>query len=282
MVDLSRNIDNLTGLLRGVQQDKLKHEYDMKNLGLAQIGLQNQSANIAGQQGLDVAKLERENFLNEPVTMRQLFMTRPGKSPEEAQAAIDSLPKEMKPFLDNPEFVFPRGKWHELYRNTRAGMAKAQAEQQRHEELMGERRLTREQSAAQSGLDRASRERIAKEGLRTTEKVAGMRSEKDTSSTMQKEVEYIAKTKGVAPVQALEEWKLSKSLPERIRLFNNEIDALNEDLDLMGPDKAQEKAMKVEQLRQMYGVGQQDLGLKAPQKQADYMTTLPPGFQLDQ
>jgi hypothetical protein len=119
---------------------------------------------------------------------------------------------------------------------------------------------------AQQQADNAFRLGTERNALERSKMDLGLGGAKDNRSTMQKEVEYIAQTKGIAPEQALLEWQQSKSEPERIRLYNEEIKALNENMFDTSPEAKAAKEAEVSRLKEIYGIGK--IAGNKPQEQS--------------
>jgi hypothetical protein len=71
---------------------------------------------------------------------------------------------------------------------------------------------------------------------------------KDSRSTMQKDVEFISQVLNVSKKEALAQYRSDKTLPERLRLYNNEVDAIRKDYSL-DDDK---KAEKIQRLKEHF------------------------------
>jgi len=228
---VAREINNLSNRIGNITARNQSNDLALANLDYNQ-------KNIEGQQGLQMAKLQREKWLTEPVTIGQAIDTHPKWSPEQKQAIKMSMPEKERDSILN------------------------------HPATRGTLNATLEKLSQQSKEDQYKQQMLA---LRGREVTAKEKEPRDNRSNMQKEVEYIRNVKGVSPIEALAEWQKSKSLPERIRLYNNELTALNEDLTISPKDKPS----KVEQLRQLYGISDaMNQPQQAPQGSSDYIKSL--------
>jgi len=249
---VSRSINNLADRIGGLSAQRNAHDERMMDYGLAEANLGLREREMQGQQNVELAKAKRDQWLNEEVTGRQAIMTHPKMTDEQKKAFITNLEKSTDPefakyILDGA--IYKRGKWAEAARNAISA----------HQERTQKAQLEQQKLGIQK-----DRNAILRSG-----------GAKDNRSTMQKEVEYIAQTNGISPQQALVQWQKSKSLPERIRLFSEEVKALNDDITLFGEEGSKIKAQKIQELRDLYGV--QDLPGDTPQS----TPALPPGFVMD-
>jgi hypothetical protein len=265
MVDyglVSRQINHLTSQIGGITDRNLAHEETMSRLGLAsaQTGFENK--NIEGQHAVELAKQKREQFLNEEVTGRQAILSAPKLSDEQKQTMIKTIEQQgHKEILDG--MVYKRGSWVKALRDTIADRTKQSSTEKQQDRMYG------------LGLQRLN---VEKQRAATA---------KDNRPNMQKEVEYISQIKGIPPQAALDEWISNKTLAERIRAYNNEIDSLDNDLSLMGPKGAPLKEQKIKQLRELFRIdqlpgnpAQPDIG--AQKQKGGKIPPLPPVFELVQ
>lgn len=107
-------------------------------------------------------------------------------------------------------------------------------------------------------------------------------SEKDNRSTMEKEVDFIMRTRKTTWEKALDEWQSTKSQGERIRLYNNEIGILNEDPEFRVLKNENPKAAedKIRELRELFGIDKITKEKKID-KSGTGIPELPAGFVLD-
>jgi hypothetical protein len=246
MVDyglVSRSISGLADRVGNITAQDQAHQRAMKGFDIQKTGLGLRAKEQAGQQDVELAKAEKEAWDNEYVLGEQAIDTHPKWTPEQKAA----MKKTFEPFL---AFSFKRKEWGNAIRDLKSEYDKEQGAERRHKENVG---LKKQENS-----------------LRAQQATA---TAKDTRSTMQKEVEYMAEVNKTTPQEALVMWQKQKSLGERIRLFNNEIDALNSDMTLMGPKGAELKKQKIAELRSLY--------IPDADQQGTDLPPLPPGFQLD-
>ena len=124
MVDyglVSRSIDRLANRVGSITDRRMAHDEQMTNLGLQGAQLDAKIGQMEGQQKLDIAKAQREQFLNEEVTGRQAIMTHPKLSDEEKKALIQNAPNEI---LDG--MAFTRRNWASAMAQAKQSMQKRQ------------------------------------------------------------------------------------------------------------------------------------------------------------
>jgi hypothetical protein len=137
----AQQINRLTEQVRGLGLDKYRHQEAMQDYGLkgAQLGLQEKE--MAGQQAFNIAKAQRDQFMNQKVTGRQAILTHPELSDDEKQFAIDTITKTVK----DPESAnyildgafFKRADFDEALRKTIDQVTQQAKESKYRQEKMG-------------------------------------------------------------------------------------------------------------------------------------------------
>jgi len=238
-------LNQLADRVNQLSRQKSNHTRALQDLNLAesQLGLKAQS--LADQHNINIAQAEKEKHLDEVVSLGDVIKS--SKIPwEQKQQVLSSF--------DEKVLNFPTTRRKAMDAFSRLESERIAGE--RHTENLDHREaLTDKQISAQREIA-AGRTGSAEKIAQMKIDAMGDRQEKDTRSNMQKEVEFIATTEGVSLPEALKQWQKSKSLPERNRLYNNELEALNNDMSLLGPEGAELKKQKIQELRQIYGINE--------------------------
>jgi hypothetical protein len=253
---------DLGGSLRGITQQQSAHQLGLANLGMQQSQQNFQNTMRKGEQDVRIADADRANYESEPITGFQ-FLDEMKTTPERKQGfktIIDGFEQAEPGVFSSP---LPRKAWATMIHETAMQMnAEKKASAQQAEKMGLERQKI---DIAQQQADNAYRLGTERNALERSKMDMGLVG-KDNRSTMQKEVEYIAQTKNITPEQALLEWQQSKSEPERIRLYNEEIKALNENMFDTSPEAKAAKDAEVNRLKEIYGIGK--IAGNKPQEQS--------------
>jgi hypothetical protein len=218
-----QSINSLADRIERQTERESRDKMALANLGLqkAQLGLQNRA--LGAEQNFNLAKQQREQWLSEPVTVGQAIDTHPNWDDATKNAVKMSIPDPQREgVLNHPT---TRGKLNEFLGQLR------------------QEKIASEQFNQKMGLEQQKLNLMR-------QKTA---AEKDNRPNMQKEVEFIAQTMGTTPQEALKAYRQDKTLPERIRLYNNELDRLAKDFHFQDLDGKQ-KAEKVNKLRKDFGI----------------------------
>jgi hypothetical protein len=226
---LADQINKLSDRVAGLGSDRMAHEERMAGLGLTGVQLDNQRTAVQGQRQSELAKMEYEKYLDEPITVGSAISTSKRSAQEKRQ-----MMETLKPFLNEPT---TRRGFFERVNSAREQAMEAQ-----------KMKATEEYRKKQLQLDR--------DQIRSAEKIAGMRTSaaSDNRPNIQKEVEYIASVLGINQQDALKKYQSDKALPERIRLYNNELELLRKDDKFQYDLTEQQKEQKINELRSRYKI----------------------------
>lgn len=256
MVDYRIVGDALRGLssdIRSITQQDAAHRLGLADIRARQAGQNFQNTLQQGEQNLRIAEADRANYENESITIGQAIDEMKSATPQQKQILKGQIAEFEKQAPGLFSGTFPRKVLWQWYREAAMETQKMMGEAGRHTEKMGLER---------KGLDIQQQRADTERQLGTERNVLERRKidlglsggAKDNRSTMEKEISAISQIRGIPMQQALDEWQQSKSAAERIRLFNNEMQALNESLDFIGPDGQALKNAKIQELRQLYGI----------------------------
>ena len=93
---VAQSINNLADRIGRTTDRQLSHEEAMSDLGLRGAQLDIQSKDVQGQQSLNVAKMKRQQFLEEPVTIGEAIETHPKWTPEQKKTIMGSIPEDVR------------------------------------------------------------------------------------------------------------------------------------------------------------------------------------------
>lgn len=228
MGSVADNIWRLAGAVGDIGARRDAHTRNMANLGLQsskmKYDVRQQDEQRNYERGLGLQKRQDEELNNRPVTGRQAIMM--SQLPDEAKQGLIAAAKDTSPqLLDGT--VFPFGKWKEGF-NT----------------LMAQ---SREAKALQENKDREYLLKKRELGIKSRKADADIKK-KDSRSAMYKQVQEYAKSHGITEVESWKKLLASKSEPERIRLYNNEVKWLDENVGQA------ERDQKIPELRKAYGI----------------------------
>jgi hypothetical protein len=219
-------IDSLANRVHGLSQDKRADEMQMRQFDLANAKLGLEATTRAGQQELEMAKVKREQYLDEPITFGDAIKGSK-RSDEEKALAL----KEFAPILGVPTTRRKAGEGMYDYFMRKSGK----------NQDIEQKRLDREARVRESQKDRASRE-----------KIAGMRQRGTRGA--ESDIELYQRVYGISPAEALDMYRSDKSAAQRIRLYVDELDKLASSNEFKYDLSDEEKAAKVKSLRDQFGI----------------------------
>jgi hypothetical protein len=177
---LADQINKLSDRVAGLGSDRMAHEERMAGLGLTGVQLDNQRTAVQGQRQSELAKMEYEKYLDEPITVGSAISTSKRSAQEKRQ-----MMETLKPFLNEPT---TRRGFFERVNSAREQAMEAQ-----------KMKATEEYRKKQLQLDR--------DQIKSAEKIAGMRTSGDTG----KPTDVMNQMK----LQAWQDYMQGKSTPQQ-------------------------------------------------------------------
>jgi hypothetical protein len=158
---IPNTINSIADRVRGLSRDRSAHEAQMQGLALqdAQLGLGLRKQE--SQDKLSMAKLQREKYLDEPVTFGVAIQS--SKLPDEIKTTIQQGTPQ-----DVWNFPTTRRKAFEAYQKLQEQRAQSKEKMLERTSLATQKGLDRQAIQKEGSLNRASREKIARIGLQKT------------------------------------------------------------------------------------------------------------------